>query len=212
MRLYAYNFANIFTICWGVLYRLSDGLHGHVTSMDEIVADFDDCFSQQRSREEFRHLPFFLYGESMGGAVVFNLCTRSSLSSIVRGAMLIAPMVDISDEMKLPAPVVTILRTMAHYFPLAPITPIPDISDRCFRDWAALMRCQADPLSYKGMPRLGAALAMLLATEDISKRLHELTTPVLIAHGDKDVVTCPKISESLFNSCQVSLPIPPARC
>lgn len=185
--------------------RLSDGLHGHVTSMSEIVADFEDFFLKQRSREEFRDLPFFLYGESMGGAVAFNLCTRSRLKSVVSGVMLIAPMVDIADEMKLPAPVMFFLRIMAHYFPLAPVTPIPDISDRCFRNDMALKRCQLDPLSYSGMPRLGAALAMLLATEDISGRLHELTTPVLIAHGEKDVVTCPKISAALYNTCQVIL-------
>lgn len=181
--------------------RLSDGLHGHVSTMSEIVMDFEDCFLFERAQERFESLPFFLYGESMGGAVAFNLCTR--LPERVSGVVLVAPMVDIADEMKLPPVIVAVLSFIAHYLPLAPITPIPDITERCFRNRETLLRSKTDPLSYSGMPRLGSALAMLMATEDISKRLHELAVPVLIAHGDKDVVTCPKISAALYNSCQV---------
>ena len=143
----------------------------------------------------------------MGGAVAFNLTTRTPLKLLVKGLILVAPMVNISDEMKLPPLIVRILSFIAHYIPLAPITPIPDISSRCFRNPLAFARNARDRLSYSGMPRLGAALAMLQATEDISQRLHELDTPVLIAHGEKDVVTCPKISTALYNYCQVGLSI-----
>lgn len=170
--------------------------------MTNMVNDYCDYFSTQRQREIFQNLPFFLFGESMGGAVVFNLSTQSSLLSAIRGVVMVAPMVGIAPEMMLPPPVVTILRYLAYLMPLAPITPVPDIVDKCFKDPKGLLRTRQDILGYQKMPRLGSALVMLETTEDIGKRLHELKKPVLILHGEDDVITCPKISTQLINQCQ----------
>lgn len=52
-----------------------------------------------------------------------------------------------------------------------------------------------------GKPRLQAALAMLEATEDIDKRMEDFEHPVLILHGDADVVTNPKSSQMLHDRC-----------
>jgi alpha-beta hydrolase superfamily lysophospholipase len=171
--------------------------------MATLVLDYSDYITLQMKREIFRSKPLFLYGESMGGAIVFNLCTTSVVRGLISGAILQAPMVAISEEMKLPDIVVSGLRRVAAMIPLAAITPIPSIIHRCFRNPEALKRNLEDSLGYSKKPRLGAALAMLDATEDIGKRLDTLCTPVLILHGDADVVTSPQMSASLYNACQV---------
>jgi alpha-beta hydrolase superfamily lysophospholipase len=189
------------------LDRLSDGLHGHLTHINHLVKDYSDYFLEQLQRDLFQNKPFFLFGESMGGAIVFNLCTQSPLnpsssSSPIRGAIMVAPMVGIAPEMMLPSPIMILLRAVASIIPLAPITPIPDIVDKCFKDPKSLLRTRQDPLGYQQKPRLGAALVMLETTEDIGRRLHELNTSLFILHGEDDVITCPKISTQLYNQCQ----------
>ncbi len=170
--------------------------------MNDLVQDFADYFQYHlKHNKRFLGKPFFLFGESMGGATVFNICTNTSLSSSIRGAILLAPMVGIADEMKLPGPIMTILRYLARLIPLAPITPIPDIVEKCFKDPATLLRARRDRLGYQKMPRLGSALVMLETTEDITNRLSSFNVPVLILHGEKDVITCPKISKRLFDEC-----------
>jgi alpha-beta hydrolase superfamily lysophospholipase len=135
----------------------------------------------------------------MGGAIVFNLCTQSPSTTSIRGAIMVAPMVGIAPEMMLPSPIMTMLRLIASIIPLAPITPIPDIVDKCFKDPKGLIRTRQDPLGYQKKPRLGAAVVMLETTEDIGRRLHELNTSLFILHGEDDVITCPKISTQLYN-------------
>lgn len=171
--------------------------------MNDLVEDYADYFNNQMEREIFNKKPFFLFGESMGGAIVFNLCTKSTLKVTINGAILVAPMVGIADEMKLPLPIINFFRLLSYYIPLAPITPVPDIVDKCFKDPNTLKRAKEDSLGYQQKPRLGAALVMLETTEDITNRLEHLKTPVLILHGDDDVITCPQISKKLHDTCQV---------
>lgn len=183
------------------LDRLSDGLHGHVTDMNHLVTDYSDYFVSQLQRDVFQNKPFFLFGESMGGAIVFNLSTQSILHSSVRGVVMVAPMVGIAPELMLPPFVMTILRSLASLIPLAPITPIPDIVEKCFKDPKGLLRTRQDALGYQRKPRLQSALVMLETTEDISQRLHEMKKPLFLLHGEDDVVTCPKLSTQFYNSC-----------
>lgn len=100
--------------------------------MNHLVEDYADYFNDQMEREIFQSKPFFLFGESMGDAIVFNLCTNSTLKVSINGAILVAPMVGIADEMKLPLPIMNFLRLLSKYLPLAPITPVPDIVEKCF--------------------------------------------------------------------------------
>lgn len=50
---------------------------------------------------------------------------------------------------------------------------------------------------------VGSAIAMVDATIDISARLSDLRHSVLIIHGGADTVTCPSMSRSLYDTCEV---------
>ncbi len=76
-------------------------------------------------------------------------------------------------------------------------------ADKCYKNPDQLRRAQNSVLGYHnvGKPRLQAALAMLEATEDIDRRMEDFEHPVLILHGDADVVTSPKSSQMLHDRC-----------
>ena len=170
--------------------------------MKDLIEDYIEYFNQQMKRDIFKDKFFFIFGESMGGAITFNISTNPSLIVPIQGVILVAPMVGIADEMKLPQPIINFFRFLTFYIPLAPITPVPDIVEKCFKDPSTLQRARNDFLGYQKKPRLGAALIMLETTEDIGRRLNQLKVPVLILHGDKDVVTCPQISKQLHDACE----------
>ena len=50
------------------------------------------------------------------------------------GAILMAPMVKISEKIKPPEIVTRIFKRVALYLPLSPITPSKDVLDGCFQD------------------------------------------------------------------------------
>lgn len=186
-------------------HGLSDGLHGCVHDLQLVAIDLADYFSDQlSSNANLRGKPFFIYGVSMGGALAFNIATIpdcKALQRVLHGVILCAPMVKVSDDLKPADVVVSALTAAAEFIPLAPITPIPDVLDRCFKDPTALKRARESLLGFSSQPRLRTALAMLHATNDISSRMPQLSHPLLILHGGDDVVTCPKLSAALYDKC-----------
>jgi alpha-beta hydrolase superfamily lysophospholipase len=185
-------------------HGLSDGLHGHVDDLQHIAADFSEYFLDSLEEPVLDKLPFFVYGVSMGGAVVFNLCTKHPISSRISGAIMCAPMVKLADEMKPHDFVTALAKIVTAYIPLAPIAPIPDILDKCIKCPKRLALARQDQLGYghtNQKPRLVAALAMLTATEHIAQSMPDLSHPILILHGVDDKVTAPASSQTLFDKC-----------
>jgi caffeoylshikimate esterase len=145
-----------------------------------------------------------VYGVSMGGANVFNMCTIpqcKKLQDRISGAIMCAPMVKIADEMKPPGIVISLMHWLAQLMPLAPVTPVPDILNKCFREPSVYERARRHPLLYSKKPRLLTGLTLLSATDDINARMEELKVPLLVLHGGDDVVTDPKLSQVLHDRC-----------
>lgn len=181
-------------------HGLSDGLHGHCERLDDVVRDYHDYIVQQRQRPIFADKALFLYGQSMGGAVAFNLCTKWE-SSHIDGCILSAPMVNISEHMMPPRAVISCANIIAKWIPLAPITPVPNIADGCFKLKSKLAESLLCDLNYRQKPRVATALAMQAATKDVSARLHEMKHPLLLLHGGADTITCPEHTRLLYNKC-----------
>ena len=148
------------------------------------------------------HSHIYIYNQ--GGALAFDICTIPqcrNVQNFLTGVILCAPMVKVSDDLKPPDFVIKLLSVVATWIPLAPITPIDNVIDRCLKCPNALQRAKDNLLGYSGKPRLQTALAMLDTTDDISSRMNELHHPVLILHGGGDIVTCPKLSAVLYDNC-----------
>ena len=67
------------------------------------------------------HVPFYLFGESMGGAVA--ILAAHSGRVVVDGVLLRAPMCGIDESLVPPACVVSTLACIARCFPTAAIVP-----------------------------------------------------------------------------------------
>ena len=181
-------------------HGISDGLHGYCENLDHLARDYHDYITRQRHREIFRDKPFFLYGQSMGGAIAFNICTKWD-SSHVDGCILCAPMVNIAEDMLPPPLLINLANVLSKWLPLAPITPVPNIAARGFKVQSKYLESLKCNLNYRNKPRIITAVAMHSATVDISARLHQMKHPLLLLHGEADVVTCPDHTRLLYEKC-----------
>lgn len=180
----------------------SDGLHACVHDVStELARDFSDFFLSRLEMPIFKGKPFFVYGESMGGAVNFYLSTAHAVKKHIAGSIFSAPMVKVADEVTPNPLVIEILKGLAHYFPYAPITPLPDIMDLAFKRPEVKEKVRSCKLNYAKPVRLRTALAMKTATDDINAKMEQLDGPVLILHGAMDRVTDPQVSKALYERC-----------
>jgi pimeloyl-ACP methyl ester carboxylesterase len=64
----------------------SDGLHALITSVDDLAADVANFMEDATIHSErLRDKKVFLYGESLGGAVAFKLCTSTNAKKYIKG-------------------------------------------------------------------------------------------------------------------------------
>lgn len=180
----------------------SDGLHALIYNVDDLAQDVADYLDNVFIRKEnLQNKNVFLYGESLGGAVAFKICTSPTAKKYIKGVVLMSPMIKISDKFKPPEIVVKFFKKIRSIFPWAPIAPVPDIIEKCFKLPHMVTEARADPIAYKKSPRLASAVAMMRATDQIAAHMEDLTHPVLILHGEADVVTAPELSQELYNRC-----------
>ncbi|XP_057445543.1 caffeoylshikimate esterase-like isoform X2 [Lotus japonicus] len=183
-------------------FGLSEGLHGFIPSFDELVDDVIEQYSKIRENPEFHSLPSFLFGESMGGAVALKVHLKQP--NAWDGAILGAPMCKIADDM-VPSKLVTqILIGIANVLPKHKLVPQKDLADAAFRDLNKRKQAAYNVIAYKDKPRLRSALEMLRTTQEIERRLNEVSLPLLILHGDADTVTDPSVSKALYEKASCS--------
>uniref|UniRef100_A0A7I4A5L0 Serine aminopeptidase S33 domain-containing protein n=1 Tax=Physcomitrium patens TaxID=3218 RepID=A0A7I4A5L0_PHYPA len=110
----------------------SEGRRCYVESFQDLVDDSIAYFKSIRDLEEYRNKPRFLYGESMGGAIVLHIHRKEPEEW--SGAVLQAPMCKISEKLKPPQIVTSILTMMSNYIPTWKIVPSENIIDNAFKD------------------------------------------------------------------------------
>ncbi|CAN6445128.1 unnamed protein product [Victoria cruziana] len=144
-------------------FGLSDGLHGYIPNFDILVDDVMEQFSKVKENPEYRNLPCFLLGQSMGGAVALKIHLKQRQAW--NGAILIAPMCKIADDMVPHWLVQQLLIAVSKFFPKQKLVPTKDLADMAFKD--------------KSKRKL-------------------VSLPLLILHGQADVVTDPSVSKALY--------------
>nr|GMD52830.1 caffeoylshikimate esterase-like [Ipomoea batatas] len=110
----------------------SEGLQGFVPSFDAVLTDCSQHYSNICERQENVKRMRILLGESMGGAMALLL--HRKMPHFWDGAVLVAPMCKIAEEMKPPAIVLSVLKKFSKIIPTWKIIPTQDIIDAAFRD------------------------------------------------------------------------------
>eukprot|EP01018_Ginkgo_biloba_P020830 Gb_12903 [translate_table: standard] len=109
----------------------SAGTRCYIQSFQELVNDVAAFFKSIAEREEYKQKARFLYGESMGGAVA--LLIHRKQPSYWNGAVLVAPMCKIAEELKPHPMVVSILKKLTGLIPTWKIVPTQDILNVGFK-------------------------------------------------------------------------------
>lgn len=177
-------------------FGLSSGLHGYIPDFSKLVDDVIENYSKIRERPDLKGLPCFLFGQSMGGAVALKVHLKQP--SNWNGAVLVAPMCKIADDMYPPWPLVQFLKALVNIVPEAKLVPPKNLADISFKDVKKRMQTAYNVAAYKDPPRLKTALELLRATDCISSRLDQVSLPLLILHGARDKVTDPSVSRCLY--------------
>ncbi|XP_047957130.1 caffeoylshikimate esterase-like isoform X2 [Salvia hispanica] len=177
-------------------FGLSEGLHGYIPKFDLIVDDVIEQYSKVKENPEFRLLPSFLFGQSMGGAVALKVHLKQP--DAWNGAVLAAPMCKLADEMVPPWPLDQILIGLANLFPKQKLVPQKDLAELAFKDVKKRQQTAYNVVAYKHKPRLRTAVELLRTTQEIEQQLDKVSLPLLILHGKDDKVTDPSVSNALY--------------
>ncbi|XP_011656037.1 caffeoylshikimate esterase isoform X2 [Cucumis sativus] len=183
-------------------FGLSEGLHGFIPSFDRIVDDVIERYSKVKENPAFSALPSFLFGQSLGGAVSLKVHLKQPRSW--SGAVLVAPMCKIADDMVPPWAVAQVLIGVSKFLPKYKLVPQKDLAEVAFRDLKYRELTAYNVIAYKDKPRLQTAVEMLKTTQEIERRLKEISLPLLILHGEADTVTDPSVSKVLYEKASSS--------
>ncbi|KAL6856129.1 hypothetical protein ACP4OV_018931 [Aristida adscensionis] len=177
----------------------SHGLRAFVPDLDAAIADLLAFFRAVRARADHAALPCFLFGESMGGAICLLIHLHAPPGEWA-GAVLVAPMCRTSDRIRPPWPLPEILTLVARFAPTLAVVPTADLIEKSVKVPAKRAVAARNPVRYSGRPRLGTVVELLRATDELARRLGEVTVPFLVVHGSADEVTDPDVSRTLYEA------------
>lgn len=179
----------------------SDGLTCYLGDMEAVAAAGLSFFKDVRESDEYKHLPAFLFGESMGGLVTLLMYFQSEKDTWT-GLIFSAPLFVIPENMK---PSKVHLFGYGLLFGLADTwAAMPDnkMVGKAIRDKEKLKIIASNPRRYTGKPRVGTMRELLRVTEYVQQNFHNVTTPFLTVHGTSDGVTCPSGSKLLYEKAK----------
>ncbi|XP_038891440.1 caffeoylshikimate esterase-like [Benincasa hispida] len=175
----------------------SGGLQGYVSSFDNVVEDCSSFFTSISEKKENREKKRYLMGESMGGAVA--LLIHRKQPDFWDGAILVAPMCKIADDMRPHPLVISVLTKLCKIIPTWKIIPTQDVIDIAFKVPEIRKQIRENPYCYKGRPRLKTGYELLRISSDLEHKLNEVSLPFLLLHGEDDRVTDKLVSKQLYD-------------
>lgn len=160
-----------------------------VDSFDEYLADLDVFLQRVREREPGR--PIFLFGHSMGGAIVtlYTLTRQPELGGLVLSGAALKPGSNVSGFL------IGVTQVLGSVLPRLGVLELDD--SQFSRDPAVVASMKADPLVYDGKGPARTAKELLKALVRIQEQWGGLRAPVLILHGAADTITNPEGSKEL---------------
>jgi alpha-beta hydrolase superfamily lysophospholipase len=159
----------------------------YIDRFDDYLNDLDIFMKRVRELEPGR--PVFLFGHSMGGAIVtlYTITHRPDLAGLLLSAAAL--------EVDAPKAKVAVIKAVAGIAPRAGVFQL-DLKDFS-RDPEVVKACGIDPLVYQKPAPARTAKELVGAVGVISARMEEVTVPLLAMHGTADKVTPPHGSQEL---------------
>ncbi|VFQ87360.1 unnamed protein product [Cuscuta campestris] len=176
----------------------SDGIRCYMGEMEKVAAASLSFFRSVRCGEEYKDLPAFLFGESMGGLVTMLMYLQSEPDTWT-GLIFSAPLFVIPESMKPSKPHLFVYGLLFGLADTWAAMPDNKLVGKAIRDPKKLKVIAGNPRRYTGKPRVGTMREIARQTDYVQNNFHRVTAPFLTLHGTADGVTCPSGSEMLYN-------------
>jgi len=172
----------------------SGGSRGDIPSYDIACDDIDELL--KIVRKEFPVIPIFLYGHSLGGAIVLNYgLTRNSQ---IKGIICTSPGLGTNDPIpKIQLKSVKFLSTFA---PKVTINNGLDV-ENLSHDQNVIQAYKNDPLVH---PKISTRLALELITkgQKMIEMADQFKYPLLLLQGEKDHLVNPKLTKQFAENAK----------
>ncbi|CAN4088901.1 unnamed protein product [Withania somnifera] len=175
----------------------SDGIRCYVGDLEKIAAASLCFFKSVRNSDEYKHLPAFLFGESMGGLATLLMYFQSEPDTWT-GLCFSAPLFVIPEPMK-PSKIHLFMYGLLFGF-ADTWAAMPDnkMVGKAIRDPEKLKVIASNPRRYTGKPRIGTMREIARRCEYVQNNFHKVTAPFFTAHGTSDGLACPTGSKLLY--------------
>eukprot|EP01135_Chromosphaera_perkinsii_P002959 Nk52_evm70s230 gene=Nk52_evmTU70s230 len=172
----------------------SDGLHGYIQDIDDLVEGVRMTLAWADMTLNFKDLPKFLVGISMGG----HICLQYSKKypDTIKGMAMMCPFIDVAGASE-PSP---ILVSIAPVLELV-VGRLPAVAANRGKNTSDIMHeieFHDDVLTYSGRLRVGSGMALLRSQSNLKSTLGDVKTPFLVCHGTADRAVAYKGSELLM--------------
>lgn len=159
----------------------SGGKRGHFKAYEQLLDDVSRLLVWTQT--QYPDIPTFLYGHSMGGAVVMNYCLERNPN--IQGLIATGPWIKLGFE---PSSAKLLLAKTANAVFPALVQPSGLDTDLLSIDTAVVEAYNNDPLVH-GKISAGAAMGLMRAGEQLDSFSGDFPMPFLLMHGEKDLVT-----------------------
>lgn len=172
----------------------SPGPRCHIDSFGEFFTPLDEL--RDIIDRDFPNLPCFLLGHSLGGLIVGTyLALSPERQSRFAGAAFSGAAFEVEQP---PAPVaIFINKVLASLLPRLGVLQL-DPSE-VSRDPQVVRRYREDPLVHDGKVSARLVVELFASMQALADAAASITIPVLIMHGESDVMTAPVGSQHFFD-------------
>lgn len=180
----AKSFTQVGLACYGIDHQghgKSDGDRIFIPDMTLAVDDLSQLFDIVK--EKYPDNPYLVFGHSMGSLISLQFVLR--YQEQIKALALTGSAIT-GDESQ-PAWLIWLAIQAAKIIPRVRLSPplpptVLTTDDEQVKLWLA------DPLTDKGMWRIGTSAAMLTAGRILREQVHQLTLPMLVMHGGADKI------------------------
>ena len=173
----------------------SNGLRCSINSFDDLVDDLDVLVKYISNKYTY---PIYLFGESMGCAVIFKYCI-TKINNVV-GVIFISPLCGIDEKLKLNKVLENILIGLSIIAPnLQLLYVIKNIKNNSTLNNNYLIARNNNSYFYKDNHRLCTGREILYISKWIKENCHLFNKSILIFHGDEDMITSIETTKLVFD-------------
>jgi alpha-beta hydrolase superfamily lysophospholipase len=174
----------------------SEGRYGYADSFEDYLLDLNQWRELLGSR--FAGLPMFLLGHSMGGLVTGNYLPdhQAGLVGGIFSGLLLIPAQEPGTIQRF------LIKLLAVVLPRLGVLKLDP--DQICRDPKIVRRYVQDPLVFHGSMSTRMLRELFAGMNRLQDRATEITLPVLVLHGSKDLLTNPVGSRLLHEKASAA--------